>query len=242
MSRHLNHKQILTLKVILTFRYVTTDNLATYRNITHNSAYSALQILHAAGYLGKIHEKSFRLLNKSARYFLTQQSLDYLQKEASLELDNAILKSRRSDAKKSSEFIDLQVAIHAAYNDLLAKLPEGSKIMTSLDVYGVEGIVKPLPGLFVQPKKSKYFFVELADGQHLFLAKKRIRKYIENYDSNEWEWETYPDVCIVRSSASDRTRLRKYAEGQMEDNYLDADDLSFNIVGSISAIKFVRAV
>lgn len=239
MSRQLNHKQILTIKVVLTFRYVTTDNLAAYRNITHNSAYSALQILHAAGYLGKIHEKSYRLLNKSARYFLTQQGLDYLRQEANLGLDDAIWKSRRADAKKSNDFIDLQVAIHNAYNGLVARLPVGSTIMTALDMYGVEGIIKPLPGLFVEPKKGKQFFVELADGQHLFLAKKRIRKYIQNYEDNEWEWDTYPDVYIVRSSATDRSRLRKYVEEQMDDNYLDADDFSFRVVGGISSIKSV---
>ena len=42
--------------------------------------------------------------------------------------------------------------------------------------------------------------------------RKRIRKYIENYESNEWEWDTYPDVYFIRSSATDRTRLRKFIE------------------------------
>jgi hypothetical protein len=116
-------------------------------------------------------------------------------------------------------------------------LGDNVKIMTALDTYGIEGIIKPLPGLLVQPKSSKHFFVELTDGQHIFLVKKRIRKYIQNYEDNDWEWDTYPDVYIVRTSATDRTRLRKYVEEQMDNNYLDADDFTFHVIGRIDQIK-----
>lgn len=243
MSRKLNNNQIQNLKLVLKFRYVTTDNLANHRNITHNSAYSALEILQAAGYLGKIHDKSYRLLNKSARYYLTQQGLDYLCNESNLQLDESIWKNHKNDGKKSTEFIDQQVAIHTAYNGLRARLGDKTRIMTAPETYGIEGIIKPLPSLLVELPSNKRFFVEVTDGQHLFIVRKRIRKYIQNYDDNEWEWEQYPDVYIVRSSsANDRTRLRKYVEAQMDDSYLDADDFSFHIVGNISSIKSVWAV
>ncbi|MFI5240597.1 MAG: hypothetical protein ACHQUB_02725 [Candidatus Saccharimonadia bacterium] len=237
MNRQLNNNQTLNLNTVLTFRYVTTDNLAIYRNITHNSAYSALEILHIAGYLGKIYDKSYRLLNKSARYYLTQQGLDYVRGTATAQLDEAIYKSRKGDEKKTPDFIDQQVAIHSAYNELRASLGSNAKILTGLDTYGIEGIIKPLPGLLVQPKSGKHFFVELADGQHLFLIRKRIRKYIQNYEDGDWEWDHYPIVYIVRSSASDRTRLRKYVEEQMDDNYLDADDFTFHVLDKADRIK-----
>src|SRR5664279_809286 len=121
MDRQLNNNQIQNLKTVLKFRYVTTDNLARYQSITTNSAYSALEILNKAGYLGKIYEKSYRLLNKSARYFLTQQSLTYLRSKANVKLEDTVWKSRKTDDKKTTDFIDLQVALHAAYNDLTAR-------------------------------------------------------------------------------------------------------------------------
>jgi hypothetical protein len=237
MARQLNNTQINNLKTILKFRYVTTNNLALYQNITHNSAYSALEILHKTDYLGKLHDKSYRLQNKSARYYLTLQAINYLRTELSLPLDDAIWKSRKGDNNKSNDFIDQQVAIHTAYNALQARLGENATIMTALEMYGTEGIIKPLPGILVSPKSDRHFFVELTDGQHLFLAKKRIRKYIDNYESNEWEWDTYPNVYIVRSSPADRSRLKKYVEEQMDDNYLDADDFSFYIVSKAEQIK-----
>ena len=237
MDRQLNNNQIQNLKTVLKFRYVTTDNLANYQSITTNSAYSALEILSKAGYLGKIYEKSYRLLNKSARYFLTQQALTYLRNEANVQLDETIWKSRKTDDKKTPDFIDLQVALHAAYNNLLAYFGAKIAIDTALEMHGTEGIIKPLPGLLVTPSKGRHFFVEVADGQHLFFIRKRIRKYIENYESNEWEWDAYPDVYVIRSSASDRTRLRKFIEQQMEDNYLDDTDFTFHVIAKVDQIK-----
>ena len=238
MDRQLNAKQIKNLRVVLKFRYVTTDNLARQRNITQNSAYSALEILNTNGYLGKVHDKSYRLQNKSARYYLTHQALDYLRKVIKIDLDTGVWKSRTSDSKKSSEFIDQQVAIHAVHNELRALLPEGSHLRTAPEIYSVGDIIKPLPSLLVQTTKDKFFFVEVVDNQHLFIVRKRIRKYILNYDNNEWEWDKYPDVYIVRtSSASDRTRLCKYIEQKMDDAYLDEEDFSFYVVSSVKRIN-----
>lgn len=237
MSRQLSNKQITTIQTVLRFRYVTTENLAAFRNITQNSAYSSLEILNKAGYLGKIHDKSFRLLNKSARYFVTPEAVAYLRESVGMTLPDAIWNSRKKDGKRSGDFVDRQVAIHAAYNVLRKSLGESAQIKTGLELYGTEGIIKPLPCLLVEPRSGKHFLVELTDGDHLFLAKKRIRKYIENYERNDWEWEKFPDVYFVQSSAADRTRLRKYAATRMEDSYLDQDDFSFYFVSAVNKIK-----
>lgn len=237
MGRQLNEKQLTTLQLILRFRYVAADNLAHTRNITHNSAYSALEILKNTGYLGKIHDKSYRLLNKSARYFLTPQALTYLQDLKDSKIDKALLLSRRHEDRKSSDFIDQQVAIHTAYIELAGRFG-AENIFVAPDLTRIEGIIRPLPGLYVKASGRKHFFVELVDGQHLFLAKKRIRKYIDNYDNNDWEWDTYPDVYFVCSDANDRSRLKKYVEAQIDDAYLDADDFSIFFIPKIPRISF----
>jgi hypothetical protein len=237
MLRKLNDKQLDVLITVLRFRYVTADNLAIQRNISHNSAYSALEILNKSGYLGKLHDKSYRLMNKSARYFLTKQATDLLKTIVDPKQPEAIWKSRLRDGSRSTEFIDQQVAIHAAYNALVGQFGDDVYILTALDQYGTEGIIKPIPGLLVTPNKEKHFFVELADNQHLFLIRKRIRKYIQNYDNHEWEWDEYPDVYIVRATtANDRTRLRKYASQKMEEAYLDDEDFIFEVVNNVKRV------
>ena len=238
MDRKLNTNQIQNLKTVLRFRYVTTDNLAKYQSITTNSAYSALEILYKAGYLEKIHEKSYRLLNKSARYLLSSKAQTYLRGASGMQLSDNVWKSRKNDDKKTQDFIDLQIALHAAYNDLMERFGGKATIDTGLELHDTEGIIKPLPGLLVTTNKGRRFFVEVVDGQHLFFIRKRIRKYIENYESNEWEWDKYPNVYFIRSeSASDRTRLRKFIEQQMEDSYLDETDFTFYVVANVGQIK-----
>jgi len=239
MVRKLNTKQIVTLKIALKFRYLTTDNLATYKNITQNSAYSTLQILHTNGYLGMIYHKSYHLLNKSARYHVTQQGITFLRKEVP-DISSALWISRKNEAKKSADFIDLHVSIHAAGNRLRARLGDTIQLFTTLEFYDIEGMIKPLPSLLVRTVASKqYTLVEITDGQHLFLVKKRIRKYLQNYEEGDWDWDwaKYPDVYIVRSSSSDRARLRKYVEDQMENSYLDEEDFSIHIVSKVELIK-----
>ena len=237
MPRKLNETQSTTLRAVLKFRYVTSDNLATFKNITQNSAYSRLEILTKEGYLGKLHDKSYRLLNKSARYYLTIQGLDYLKQHLDMTLPNQLWIGRRADAKKSADFVDLQVAVHATTNELKAKYGDKARILNATELYSVEDMIRPLPNLYVELSKTKRFFVEIADDQHLFIVKKRIRKYIQHYEDGEWEWDKYPDVVIIRSaSATDRTRLRKYIEQQMEDNGLDEEDFSFNVVSSVGRL------
>ncbi len=224
-TRKLNNKQIDTLITAFRFRYVTTKNLARQRNISHNSAYSALETLHNNGYLGKKHQKSYRLLNKSARYYLTPQAVAYLRKSG-LGLNEDILNSRLREKSRTSDFIDMQVAIHKAYLDIDDELGGKATIQTGSEMAGQEGVIKPYPSLYVQPTEGRHYFVELADGQHLFLVKKRIRKYIEHYESDEWEWDEYPNVRIVRKSKADQTKLIDYIEEKMDDTYLDEDDFS----------------
>lgn len=231
-TRTLNDKQIIILKLAYTFRYLTTDNLARHRNITHNSAYSALEILHTNGYLGKLHKKSYRLMNKAARYYLTLQAVSFLKSDIE-DINKELLNSRRRENAKSVEFVDQQVALHSAYLDLKQKLSSRAVVRVATNMNGIEGIIKPLPGLYVRVSPKNHYIVELTDNQHLFLVRKRIRKYIENYETYDWEWEAYPTVYIVRKSKADRTRLNKYIEEKMDNGYLDDEDFKFKLISSV---------
>lgn len=236
MYRKLNQKQADLLILAYTFRYLTTNNLALHRSISQNSAYNSLQILYKAGLLGKRHKKSYRLMNKPASYYLTPEAVKYF-KQADLDINKELLESRYRESTKSSEFIDLQIAIHRAYIDLGNNLNDEDVVQTGTDIANLEGVMRPLPSLYVAPVGDNHYFIELTDQQHLFIVRKRIRKYIENYENNEWDWDKYPDVYIVRKSVGDRRRLTEYIEKQMEDNYLDEGDFSFHVVGKIDEIR-----
>lgn len=236
MGRHLNQTQRTTIKILVKFRYLTTDNLALYRSISPNAAYSSLERLLKTSYVGKIHDTSYRLLNKSARYYLTEEGIAYVKKELLPELASSLWLTRKNDAKRSPDFIDEQVAIHAAANQLRALYGQDVQILTTTELYGDDSILRPLPGLLVE-RAGRQFFVEVTDGQHLFIVRKRIRRYIKHYEEGNWEGERYPDIYFIRPKASDRTRLRKYIEEQMDNAYLDEDDFSIYVVGAVKEIE-----
>ena len=231
----LNDKQLHILELAYIYRYLTTDNLSLFKQITHNSAYSALSILTKRGYLGRKHNKSYHLQNKSARYYLTPKAVKLLKTLADeRELDVDILDTRRYEDRKTSNFIDLQVAIMTAMMDIFFSVDDGLDISTATSMKGQEpdNYLRPYPSLEIYNKDTDYHcLIEiLPDDQHLFIAKKRIRKYIEHYDNHNWEWDKYPDIYLVRQSVSDRKRLEAYIAEKMEDAYLDEDDFRIYVV------------
>ncbi len=226
-ERKLNSKQVDILKLAYTFRYLTSDNLAKLRGISQNASYHALNKLVERGYLGRKHHKSYRLQNKSARYFLTPKAIILLKDQAQgLSVD--VLQTRRYEHKKSSGFIDHQAAICSAYNKLRESLKDSCEIYTQTHMLqqDSDNYPKAKPSLEVlDAEDGKRVIIELIPkDQHLFIAKKRIRQYIQHYDDNDWVWEKYPEVLFIARTKSEAKQLNAYTEEKMEDAYLDEDD------------------
>lgn len=244
-ERKLNDKQIHILLLTYKFRYLTTDTLAKLEDISHNSAYSALNILTERGYLGRKHNKSYRLQNKSARYYLTPKAVIYLQ-DPKFELDKEILATRRHEDKKSTSFIDHQVAIIDAFIDIKATTQYViHRILTASDVPKDvrDEYPRPLPDLEIlyetdtdadtEDSYNRTLVDIYPDDQHLFIAKKRIRQYIQHYEDREWQWDEYPTVLIVRRSKAHVKNLNAYIVEKMEDMYLDEDDFVMKAVQKV---------
>jgi len=238
LERKLNDKQVHILLLTFKFRYLATDNLAKLRSISHNSSYSALNKLTEREYLGRKHNKSYRLQNKSARYYLTPKAVVYLQ-DPKFNLDPEILATRRHEDKKSTSFIDHQVAIVDAFIGIKATTQYViHRILTASDISkdDRESYPRPLPNLEIlyetdtEDSYNRTLVDIYPDDQHLFIAKKRIRQYIQHYEDREWQWDEYPSVLIVRRSKAHVKNLNAYIEEKMEDMYLDEDDFVMKAV------------
>lgn len=235
----LNQKQILTLKLAYKFRYLTTPTLSRRRNISQNSAQSALSILSSRGYLERIYDSSFKLHGKPARYCLTPKAVAYLSNDEH-GLNKKVLQSRRYEASKKQDFVDLQVKIFQTYLNIKEVSKDELIILTASEMTNIHGFIKPYPSLFVRnPISGKQYFIELTDGQHLFLVKKRIRRYIDHFESEVWSEGSYPEVIIIRNSMSDRRRVKLYAENQMDEKYLDQNDLRIQTSNNEQLVKLL---
>ena len=242
LERKLNYKQEQILLSTFKFRYLTADNLAKIRDISHNSAYSALSKLTERGYLGRKHNKSYRLQNKSARYYLTPKAVAYLR-DSKYKVDKEVLATRRHEDKKSTSFVDHQVAILDACIEIdinTSYVIHRIHTASSLTKSDTEYYPRPLPNIEVlyETDDEEVFNRTLVDifpdDQHLFIAKKRIRQYIQHYEDNEWEWDDYPSVRIVRRSKANVRNLNKYIEEKMDNMFLDEEDFSMKAISSVA--------
>jgi len=120
--------------------------------------------------------------------------------------------------------------IKGQFND-----PDKVVILTASEMAKLDrdNYLRSLPSLDIRTDTGYKCLIDIIpDDQHLFLAKKRIRKYIEHYEAEEWEWKSYPDVYIVRRSAADRRRLKAYIEEKIEDTYIDEDEFGIFVIKS----------
>lgn len=222
---NLNENQIHILKLTYKFRYLTANNLSRRLGIARQSAHAALVTLERRGCLGKLYGKTYKLAGKSARYYLTLDAVKLLS-DKKYGLNKNVLRTRRNEAGKGAEFVDLQVALFKMYLDIKESTSDDLVILTATEMAALGGFMRPYPGLYMQNRTSgKQYFIELTDGQHLFIAKKRARKYIDYYDSDAWDWGKYPEVVLIRSQTNERKQLNWYIGQKMEDAYLDEGDI-----------------
>lgn len=198
-----------------------------------------MSILCERGYLGRRHSKSYYLQHKSARYYLTLKAVKLLS-QPEYGLDKKVLTTRRYEDKKTRAFVDLQVAIFTAYLDIKAsaKNPDALNVYTATEmaVHEDAEYIRPLPSLLTHNTKTRTScFIDIfPDDQHLFIVKKRIRKYIEHFENGDWEGDAYPDIYLVRRSASDRKKLEEYVETKMEEGWVDEDLRIIVVEGAIA--------
>ncbi|HET9174611.1 MAG TPA: replication-relaxation family protein [Candidatus Saccharimonadales bacterium] len=237
MSRKLTDNQINTLQIVFRFRFVTARNLADTQHIDRSTAFTTLEKLYRQGYLGKHYDSSYHLTHKHAKYYLTEQTINMLRTLSESGIPTHIWKNRIRDKSRSNEFIEHQVALHAAYNAVHTKLAPNAAIQLAFERTDRDNIVTPPPDLIITPNEGTPFFVDITDDQPLFLVKKRIRRYIRHFDDGEWDWVSYPTVNLVRTSSSvERTNLRTYIDARMDEAYLDESDITIHVISSISRI------
>ncbi len=97
-------------------------------------------------------------------------------------VNKEVLLTRRYEDKKTGSFIDLQVDIMAAYLDIRDSVGDELEILTATDMtHDQDNYLRSYPSLEVLNKDTGYrcLIDVFPDDQHLFIAKKWIRKYIE---------------------------------------------------------------
>jgi len=98
---------------------------------------------------------------------------------------------------------------------------------------------RPKPDLFLarlkthSTKPSEVFIDIFGNNAELWIIKKRIRLYLIHHDEYEWDADIYPIVLLLVDDEKKHRKLRRYANKQIEERWVEGE---VNIVISSKVI------
>lgn len=225
MPRKLNQNQLDVLLLLYKFRFATSNLLTQKLKLKHrNSINSRLQILEDQEYIGRRYDKSYKLMNKPASYFMLPKGFAVLRGMDGV--SNNTLKNMYKDAQATDGFVERSLTIFGIYNKLEDILGQRFDMFSKSELTGMEDMPEILPDGLIRLKtsdssraKERYFFIYyVEERQPLFAISKIITKQLEYGDSEDWEelFGKPPTVILISDTPALERRLHRQA-GRVED-------------------------
>lgn len=225
MTKKLNQHQLDVLLLLYKFRFATSNLLTQKLNLQHrNSINSRLQILEDQSYIGRRYDKSYKLMNKPASYFMLPNGFAALRGIDGV--SSNVLKNMYKDATATDAFIERSLTIFGIYNKLESIFGQRFDMFSKSELTGMEGMPEILPDGLIRLKtsdstraKERYHFLYYAEErQPLFAVSSTITKQLDYGDAENWNTFSakLPSVIIVCNSSALERRLHRQA-GRIED-------------------------
>jgi hypothetical protein len=237
----LTTQQLTTLKIIYKFRFITADLLSKYRTTSLSTAKESLAILLTSNYTGRHYEKSYKLLGKGARYYLTAKSLKLLRDQEGL--NERVLHGRYKDKSAAEGFIESSLEVFKTALAIRSQYPDTFTIFTQYELADYSYFPRPLPSLYIKRNepvttKPNAYFIELVGDTQFFVITKRISQYIEHYESGEWVRGAYPEIIFRVNTLTLKKRIDEYVENLVENGYIDEEEV---LIHSIKTLEELQA-
>ena len=233
MSKHrinLNDNQIHLLQLIYKFRFVTVPLLTEHRQVDRAATKRTLKVLLDRGYIGRRYDKSYKLQGKPASYYLTKKAIRLLRND--YELNEGVLHTLYKNTVVGEPFIHQCLDIYATYQNLHKLYPETFDIFTRAELADYDYFPEPSPNLYLNRKDPlddlpNEYLLDLFTDTNLFVIKKRIDVYIEHFESDDWEDDTYPVILIACPNAQTEKSIQKHIEQALDNNFIEEEDMQF---------------
>lgn len=233
-SKNPTSKQLAVLKLLYRFRFGTTDLLARALDLKDGRyIHTRLEALVAQEYIGKNYDSTYKLDGKAATYYLLPKAfkaLKQLHKATGKELSLKTLRNAYKDKVASGGFIARKLAVFTIYDKLKAVHGTNLKLWTkdqlNFDKYAYFPQPKPDAYLTITPEglrpRERCFFLNyLDDDTPFFVHVRRLQKYIDYVEADEWEDATNSKlrgVLLVCESTSLLKRIRKKLAQAVEED------------------------
>jgi hypothetical protein len=230
-SLHLTTQQLHILKIIYKFRFVTSNLVAKYKGVSTSATNKAFIILLQRGLIARRFDKTYKLLGKSARYYLAPKALKLLKTEYGL--NEQVLHARYKDKSVGEPFVEHTLEIMTACLNIRTAYPDTFTLFTKAELAKHDYFPQPLPDLYLLLNKSsdrktnEYFIDIFSTGTLLFIIKKRIDQYIDHFESGDWENNQYPLILLICPDNRTGHKLQKYIETTFDNKYIDETELTF---------------
>jgi hypothetical protein len=224
--RPLNDKQILILKLLYKFRFITVGLLQSAQGhkyqATHNDR---LKVLFNQNYIGRHYNDSYRIDRRYAEYFILPNGINALK--ALNIFKPTVLNILYKDKTAKSQFIAHSLGIFELYNTVRRLYPDTFSFYTKIELTGRDDYPRLLPDAHLKPldpSKTQEFYLDFVDDlAQLLLVKRKITSYIKHCDSDELQYtgKIYPEVLLITELASTEKTLHKYIEKKLSYSGVD---------------------
>jgi len=224
----LNDKQLLLIKLVYKFRFVSVGLLQAAQGQSDQSTVNRrLQVLVDQGYLGRLYDGNYRIKGKPASYSIRPKGIQLLTTLGGYSPN--VLHAIYGDKSASEEFITHNLNIFALYNKFRQQYPNIFNFFTKSELSGADNFPELLPDAYLTPKdpaNAHKFYLECIErSTPLFVTNRKISSYIEHSESEEWgaTGKTYPAVLLVVESSNTIRTLHKYIERKLTATGADID-------------------
>jgi hypothetical protein len=208
--KRLNKEQLAVLNLLHTFRFASSEQIATYQKKPGSkSIQKRLKILEDQDLIAKRYDKSYKLRGNPAAYYLLPNGARALATQGDRGKSEPItIKRIYKDKGVSEGFIQHCLNLLSIY--LTLRTLHGDKLRLFTKSYlkreEYDYFPQPLPDTYFYLKteggREDYILDIFEDTQPFFVLVRRIKKYMQYAESEEWPGETLPTILIVVESSS----------------------------------------
>jgi hypothetical protein len=223
--KKLNAEQLEVLELLYKFRFGSNDLIAQYFGKRDRSfVFKRLSILLEQGLIGKRFDSSYRIQGKPAAYYLLPAGIKKLSEYRDIEVTITRVKMAYKDKTVSEDFISHCLQALGAFNQLKRIYGDAIRFYTKVDlnVETYDYFPKPLPDAFLSLKEqdqTRRYFLEILDAATpLFVLRKRIKQYLDYYESGAWDdtGSEFPIVLLVCQSNKQEKQLQSTISKALE--------------------------
>jgi len=219
----LTPQQQRVLKLLFKFRFVSAQLLAIVMGIRRRSVYEVLELLVAKGLVEKVYKEEWRLLGRSAYYYLSKPGVTTVRKL--LDVKESVVNSHYKNSTASDENIEHSLTVLRCYTELLPYLPKDTKLFAKAELGRFKQFPKNRPDLYVRTPDDQQAIVLVLDDTPKYIVKKRLDEIISHFEDEGWEDGDYPHICFIFKDGNQKNTFLYGTYKKLENMGMDEDEI-----------------